>query len=181
MTNMRKAFTLIELLIVVAIIAILAAIIFVALNPLKRFQDSRDSVRWDQISELANAIKLDQVDNGGTYLPAIENMVDDRWYMIVDGQGGAGITNGCDDNNDNCDAFIYADSYCVDLDGLVEEGYIADLPVSPSGGAVVWDNGDTSGDEGTGYAIMTSSTGAIFIKACESEALEIDEEIMISR
>jgi prepilin-type N-terminal cleavage/methylation domain-containing protein len=174
----KKGFTLIELLIVIAIIAILAAIIFVALNPLKRFQDSRDAVRWDEIAELANAINLDQVDNGGTYLTAIDDMVEGRWYMIVDGQGNNAMTNGCDDNNADCDVNVYADSYCVDLDGLTEEGYLADVPVSQSGGDVVWDTGEDSGDEGTGYALMTSSSGAIFVQACESENLD---EIMVAR
>ena len=42
----KKGFTLIELIIVVAIIALLAAATFVAVNPAKRIGEANDAQRW---------------------------------------------------------------------------------------------------------------------------------------
>jgi prepilin-type N-terminal cleavage/methylation domain-containing protein len=163
-------FTLIELLIVIAVIAILAAAVFVALDPLTRFRDARDSTRASDITEVLSAIKIDQVDNGGAYIAAITSLTDDLVYMIVDGNGGAAMATGCDDNDgaSGIDCNVDSDTACVDLDGLVTEGYFGDVPISPTG-VVTWDDGDTAGDEGTGYTLTKASTGLITIAACESE------------
>jgi prepilin-type N-terminal cleavage/methylation domain-containing protein len=165
-----SGFTLIELLIVIAIIAILAAAVFVALDPLTRFRDTRDATRASEISEILSAIKIDQVDNGGAYLSAIDSLTNGSTYMIVDGDGGSAMATGCDDNDgvSGVDCDMTNDTACVDLDGLVTEGYLGDVPVSPTG-VVTWDDGDTAGDEGTGYTLTKASTGIITIAACESE------------
>ncbi len=154
----NKGFTLIELLIVIAIIAIIAAVVFVALDPLTRFRDARDSRRWSDASALMSAIKVDQVDNGGAYLSAITSATNGVEYMI-----GTGAT-GCDDATDagNCDTAIDADTDCIDLSGLVTEGYIGSIPVSPNGDAT-WTSSTT------GYTLTKAATGIITIEACESE------------
>ncbi|PIR74091.1 MAG: hypothetical protein COU35_04605 [Candidatus Magasanikbacteria bacterium CG10_big_fil_rev_8_21_14_0_10_47_10] len=152
----RGGFTLIELLIVIAIIAILAAVAFVALDPLTRFRDARDAARWTDVTAVLSAVKVDQIDNGGTYLSAITALTAGEIYMI-----GSDVA-GCDDDNASCDAQVTADGNCVNLQGLVAEGYLAEVPVSPTG-AVTWSAGTT------GYTLISSSTGAIVIQACESE------------
>lgn len=163
----NRGFTLIELLIVIAIIAIIAAVVFVALDPLTRFQDARDSSRWSDISGLISAIKIDQVDNGGAYLTAITSVTAGNVYMIVDGA----TATGCDDQNAVCDTNVTADTSCVNLAGLVTEGYIGDVPVSPDG-AGTWTSTIT------GYTLQRDATGIITIRACESEN---STEIFISR
>lgn len=149
----KKGFTLIELLIVIAIIAILAAGAFVALDPATRFKDSRDATRWTDVSAILDAAKVDQVDNGGGYLTAIESATADTDYMI-----GTAST-GCDASP--CDVTIGA-SDCIDLTGLATEGYLASVPISPDGSGS-WDV------TLTGYYLNKSSTGALTIGACESE------------
>lgn len=164
--NMR-GFTLIELLIVIAIIAIIAAVVFVALDPLTRFQDARDSSRWSDISAILNAIKVDQVDNGGTYLSSIAATDAGSIYMIVDGS----VTSGCDDQNTYCDTNVSGDAHCVNLVGLVTEGYLGDVPVSPNGSGT-WTASIT------GYTLERDTTGIITIRACESEN---SDEIWVAR
>ena len=78
----RGGFTLIELLIVVAVIAILAAAVFVALDPIQRFEESRDSARWSDVSNVASAVGVDQVDNGGSYLASIAALTAGTAYQI---------------------------------------------------------------------------------------------------
>ncbi len=149
-------FTLIELLIVIAVIAILAAVAFVALDPLTRFQDSRDSARWQDVTAIVDAIVVDQVDNGGNYIGVVTSTTAGEVYMI----GTA--TAGCDDQNSLCDVNVTDDNNCVDLTDLVYEGYLGEVPVSPNGTGT-WTSAVT------GYTLTTSSTGAIEIQSCESE------------
>lgn len=169
----QPGFTLIELLIVIAIIAIIASVAFVALDPLTRFADSRDAARWTDVNALANAIVVDQVDNGGDYLAEIASTTADQVYMIVSGD----MTSGCGDNNAHCVTNVNGGANCVNLSGLVNEGYLGEVPISPPGD-VTWDAGE-GGQEGTGYTLERSSTGTIYIRACEAEAADLDEIIVI--
>jgi prepilin-type N-terminal cleavage/methylation domain-containing protein len=60
----RKAFTLIELLIVIAIIAILAVVVIFALNPAELLRQSRDSNRLSDLSTMTDAINIYSTDQG---------------------------------------------------------------------------------------------------------------------
>jgi len=150
--NNSKGFTLIELLIVIALIAVIAGAVFVALNPLQRFQDSRDARRWSDAASILSAIKVSQVDNRGSYISAITAAASNTPLMI----GTA--ASGC--NNANCTA-VTASANCVNLSELVTKGYLGSIPVSPN------ENGSWDATL-TGYTLTrASSTGAITIKACE--------------
>ncbi len=146
MQKNKKGFTLIELLIVIAIIAILAAVVFVALDPLTRFQNARNSQRWSDVTNILSAIKLDQVDNGGSYLTAIGATTAGNYYMIGTGSGNGACT-------------AQATTGHVDITGLVTEGYLGSVPTDPSGGTAAE----------TGYYLMRASTGIITIGSCEPE------------
>lgn len=65
----KKGFTLIELLVVISIIAILATVVFVALDPVTRFADARNSRRWSDVNSILTAVSEYIVDNKGA-LPA---------------------------------------------------------------------------------------------------------------
>lgn len=54
--NKNKGFTLVELMIVIAILAILAAIVIFALNPAELFKRARDSQRLSDLRVLSSAI-----------------------------------------------------------------------------------------------------------------------------
>lgn len=61
----RASFTLIELLIVIAIIAVLATVVILALNPAQLLAESRDSNRLSDMKTLNQAISLYAEDVGG--------------------------------------------------------------------------------------------------------------------
>ncbi|MBI3459076.1 prepilin-type N-terminal cleavage/methylation domain-containing protein [Candidatus Azambacteria bacterium] len=66
MTN-QKGFTLIELLIVIGIIAILAGVVIVALNPARQFAQARNTQRWSNVNTILNGIGQRIVDNKGLW------------------------------------------------------------------------------------------------------------------
>ena len=171
----KRGFTLIELLIVIAIIGILVAVIFVALDPATRFGQARDAVRQNDVGEILSAIKLYQVDHDGQHLDTIENLSQLSVYMAVD---GGGMDEGCDDNNISCTTPVTQDTHCVNIHDLLQEGYLTDMPVSPVG-EVVWDVGDNTGDNGSGYTISLDTEGIVTVRACENEATTV--EIQASR
>lgn len=55
-----------ELLIVIAIIAILAAIVIIAINPGRQLAKSRNSQRWSNINTILNAVSQEAIDHNGT-------------------------------------------------------------------------------------------------------------------
>ncbi|MBI2473230.1 type II secretion system protein [Candidatus Uhrbacteria bacterium] len=175
-TNFKQGFTLVELLIVIAIVAILVAVIFVALDPATRFSQARDAVRQNDVGEILSAIKLYQVDNGGDHLASIAALTPGDVYMAVN---GAVMTTGCDDGNLSCDTDVTTDTACVNIAGLVTGGYLASMPVSPSGD-VAWDDGSGAADDGSGYTLSIDANGIVAVRACESEYAN-NSEIQISR
>ena len=68
-TNMKKGFTLLEVLLVVAIIAILAGIVILALNPTKQLGESKNAQRRADVNTILNAVYQYAIDNNGT-IPA---------------------------------------------------------------------------------------------------------------
>lgn len=146
---MKKGFTLIELLIVIAIIAILAVVVFVALDPLTRFQKARDAQRYSDVGAILDAIKLDQVDNGGTYMATVTGMTAALNYTI--GTCAAGGDAGC--------TAVTTQAACINLAGLVTDSYLPAVPMDPSTGTAAE----------TDYYITKSAGGVITIGACDPE------------
>jgi prepilin-type N-terminal cleavage/methylation domain-containing protein len=162
----RRGFTLIELLIVIGVIAILAALAFVALNPLGRFADSRNAQRWTDVNAILAAIKLQQVDNGGIYMDDVNNLTADLYYQI-----GAG-----ENCNDTCaNPPVVLQTACLDLSTLIDGGYLASIPFDPS-------DPNASEDE-VRYYVMKGSNGTLTVGACSEEqgSNGASPEITVSR
>lgn len=109
----NKAFTLIEILIVCAIIAMLAAVAIVSYDKAK--QKSRDATRVQDVETIANAFYLYYQDKG-TYLISGTGL---------DGQEGIGWFN-CQDSIDTS----YRPKSIAQ--GLVDAGYVRNIIIDPS-------------------------------------------------
>lgn len=132
----QRAFTLLEVLLVVAIIAILAGIIIVALNPGKQLGDSRNSQRKADVNTLISAVYQYSIDNNGN-LPAsitVSATCDTPATNEICKQGAASCTG------------------LVDLGAIVlDQKYLTAIPTDPSGGST----------NGSGYFIAKSANGRV--------------------
>ena len=70
-----KGFTLLEILLVVAIISVLAGIVIVAINPAKQLGDARNAQRRADVATILSAVYQYIIDHGGT-VPATINTFD---------------------------------------------------------------------------------------------------------
>ncbi|OHA47881.1 MAG: hypothetical protein A2806_02465 [Candidatus Terrybacteria bacterium RIFCSPHIGHO2_01_FULL_48_17] len=154
----KKGFTLIELLLVVVIIGILAAAIFVALDPGRRLGETRDGARASDVTAILDAVKLHQFDNGGAYHANIAGQAAGTPYMVVDGAPAGG-----------CPALACAEQAlgagnCVNYSFVVTDGYLGEVPVAPQtpGGPAY-----TAAE--AGYYSIRNANGTLEIGACDVE------------
>ena len=126
----NKGFTLIEILVVIGIIAILAAIVVVAVNPARQFAEARNSQRQSNVESILNAVGQNIADNKGLFVCAAGTLP--TAATIIENSGG------------------------YDLRGCIVPTYMAEIPVDPSTGTISSDGSTYN----TGYTIMQSATTA---------------------
>jgi type IV pilus assembly protein PilA len=71
--NSKKGFTLLEILLVVGIIAILAGIVILAINPTKQLGDTRNAQRRADVLTILNAVYQYSLDNNGDMPTLVES------------------------------------------------------------------------------------------------------------
>lgn len=72
MTRNNKGFTLIEILVVIGLIAILAAIVLIAINPARQFAQARNAQRNSDANAILNTIGQYMADNKGALPTGID-------------------------------------------------------------------------------------------------------------
>lgn len=107
MKKKKKAFTLLEILLTIALMGVLATIVAVAINPNAEFAKSRNIVRLDDITKINRAV---------------EN------YFVVNRAYPAGITT---TYQDICP--VGTTSNCVNLSVLIPD-YLSIMPKDPVAG-----------------------------------------------
>ncbi len=150
--NFQRGFTLIELLIVIIIIALLATIVFVALDPMKRFRDARNSRRWNDVNNILTAIQLYNIDSKGKNWPTGLDATEKQ--LGTDGSGCATICTS-------------AAAACLDISSDLSP-YLKSIPQDPDGG--------TAGK--TYYSVQKDANNIVTVKACNAEG---GETIQVSR
>ncbi|MEK7117847.1 MAG: type II secretion system protein [Patescibacteria group bacterium] len=89
----KKGFTLIEILVVIGIIALLATIVLIAINPARQFAQARNSQRVSNVNTLLNAIGQNLADNKGIFTcPGVTIAVAPAASSTI-GTGGANLAS----------------------------------------------------------------------------------------
>jgi type IV pilus assembly protein PilA len=135
----QKGFTLIELLVVIGIIAILASVVIVALNPARQFSQARNTQRSANVNAILNAMGQNMVDNRGVWTCAGTNrgaLPTSTPKTIASGTGN------------------------YDMLGCIVPTYISSLPIDPQTGVYTSDS-----DYTTGYTVVADTAGRITIAA----------------
>ncbi len=152
MRTYRPGFTLIELIIVVAIIAIVAATIFVALDPAKQLHAARNSTRWADVTSILNGIKKYQFDHDGA-LPAIDSNTGSV-QIVGANVGTCGAVT--------CGKHPVASTGCgLDLSSALRP-YMKKLPSDPNTGT----------ERNTRYYVNKDEYALVSVGACDSEGQE---------
>ncbi|WKZ24050.1 MAG: type II secretion system protein [Candidatus Dojkabacteria bacterium] len=137
-----KGFTLIEILVVVGLIAILAAITIVAINPAKNFADTRNTQRSADVQQILNAVVQYTSEPGNTLAAFGTIPLCDATPAPI-----SAVTTGT------------PPAGTINLYTLLVDEYIAAIPMDPNGGT----------EANTGYTICQTSGQRVEVAAPGAE------------
>lgn len=156
----KRGFTLIEILLVMGIIAILAAVVIVAINPARQFALARNSQRTSNVFAILNAVGQNMTDNGGLFTCASAGGPIPNVATVISSSGGSGGG--------------YNAAACL------TPTYLPALPFDPSASGAHF---TSLTDYNTGYTIQQdSTTGRITVAAPEAQnQSELGRDISATR
>ena len=139
----KDGFTLIEVLVVMGILALLATVVLVAINPARQFAQSRNTQRTSNVTAILNAIGERAVDNKGIF------------------EDGTGCTSALPATTTPINSAIGG----YNIYSCIVPVYIALLPMDPSTGIFT---SETNYD--SGYTVSRDAvTGRVTVSAPQTE------------
>ena len=138
MVRKGRGFTLIEILVVIGLIAILAAVVIIAINPARQFAQGRNSQRTSNTGSILNAIGQNIADNKGVFNCAAPGAVIDGTVRKI--EYAATTTAGSSD-----------------LRPCIVPAYMSEIPYDPSYNASAG-HVASSTDYNTEYTITQDTT-----------------------
>lgn len=140
----QGGFTLVELIIVIAIVGLVAVAVIIASDPAKRIGESQDSRRWADLVSIAKAVEFYTADNGQLPSDFSTSTVGVGSKVVL---CSSSSTLTCDGQTKGC---LVVDD--TDFLGV----YLNNLPIDPS----------KSTDSDTGYYLTRASNGSVVFGAC---------------
>jgi type IV pilus assembly protein PilA len=139
----QQGFTLIEVLLVIAILAILASIVIIAINPGKQFASARDAQRQSDVYSILNALHQYALDHEGVFP---DGLTSDEMEI-------------CRTDSQNCENLL-------DLAPVTSnERYLVTFPLDPQ--CLV--TSANCSEYGTGYFVSVSENGRVTVNAYGAE------------
>lgn len=149
--RLQRGFTLLEVLLVVAIIAILAGIVIIAINPGKNLGDTRNAQRSADVNTIINGAYQYVLDNNGSYPP------------VGSRTGAVAISSTL---TEICSASASVCTGLVDLNILSTAGkYLVAVPGDPSCPT----GPPACNANGAGYKIGLTTNGRLQVTAPQAE------------
>jgi prepilin-type N-terminal cleavage/methylation domain-containing protein len=148
--KMQKGFTLVELLIVIAILAVLSVTVVVVLNPAELLKQARDSTRISDLASVNSAIALYLTDVGTPYLggPSTACSSATSRCTVATTSPFTATGNGCTSGTANATTTVDGNGWvAVTLSSITGGSPLARLPIDPI----------NSGNQFYGYACGTGS------------------------